>query len=651
LTREADDSASTRRIPGEQIQLLWETVSSLWQAVHDWPDSAAWDDYGARLRGLCAGLLDRAPDGQDNSIEIPWIERLDEAFDELAALSELGEDVAFSDFAKGVQRLVDELRVPVGSAPGSHSGVQVLDAMAARGIPFRVLYILGLNEKVFPRHIHEDAFLRDGARRFLEADLGFKIQEKLAGYDEEQLLFHLLCGSAREHLALVCERADDSGRLLVPSAYLEPLQDTAAASVVTVPRRLSAKLAGLSQFDRARLTPADVTIAFFLDRRLPGRWLEQCVPTGHWLSRSVSAARDQERMHGPLGPHDGMAGELALRWDRLKTTGVSPSSLQEYATCPFRYFARHVLRLDPLPVPEVEAAVGPLELGMLAHEILRRCYRTLREAGDLSRTSLEQGHGDLAIETLRRVAGETFARFASANAVGRPLIWELSCQSLTRFLEDVVREDVAEMTSDGWEPVLFEVDLAGTLPQCGSAAEALPVRGRLDRVDWSERRRAFRIIDYKYKSGASPDSLDKNLPLAAVRGQRLQPPLYVSMAESALPPLLPGGPPDATCDSLWFYYLAPEWEQSLTRARFPGNAWSTSLRGPLLAAIGQTLEGIRAGRFFIFPEAKRICGSCDFRLICRRTSQAAVWRSRRDMSFIKPYRDLRRTVLPRNPEE
>ena len=29
--------------------------------------------------------------------------------------------------------------------------------------------------------------LRDHTRRFLEVDLGFKIQEKLAGYDEEKL--------------------------------------------------------------------------------------------------------------------------------------------------------------------------------------------------------------------------------------------------------------------------------------------------------------------------------------------------------------------------------------------------------------------------------------------------------------------------------
>ena len=65
--------------------------------------------------------------------------------------------------------------------------------MAARGVAFRALYVLNLNEKVFPRHIREDAFLRDRTRRFFEVDLGFKIQEKLAGYDEEKLLFTLLC--------------------------------------------------------------------------------------------------------------------------------------------------------------------------------------------------------------------------------------------------------------------------------------------------------------------------------------------------------------------------------------------------------------------------------------------------------------------------
>ena len=72
------------------------------------------------------------------------------------------------------------------------AGVAVSSASAARGIKFRALFIVGMNEGVFPRTIREDAFLRDRDREVLERDLGYKVSQKLAAFDEEKLMFTLL---------------------------------------------------------------------------------------------------------------------------------------------------------------------------------------------------------------------------------------------------------------------------------------------------------------------------------------------------------------------------------------------------------------------------------------------------------------------------
>ena len=89
-----------------------------------------------------------------------------------------------------------------------------------------------MNEGVFPRTIREDAFLRDRDREVLERDLGYKVSQKLAAFDEEKLLFTLLVGAARERLYCSFQRADDSGRGLAPSWYVDELKralnDTAA---------------------------------------------------------------------------------------------------------------------------------------------------------------------------------------------------------------------------------------------------------------------------------------------------------------------------------------------------------------------------------------------------------------------------------------
>src|SRR3972149_230257 len=115
------------------------------------------------------------------------------------------------EFVQAVQRRIEATRVPIGTE--LVPGVRVLDAMAARGLAFRVLFVLGLNESVFPRVIREDAFLRDRERRVLETSLGYKIPEKLGGGDGEGLLFSAPGGrgGAPPHAIVVPRRVAPRG--------------------------------------------------------------------------------------------------------------------------------------------------------------------------------------------------------------------------------------------------------------------------------------------------------------------------------------------------------------------------------------------------------------------------------------------------------
>jgi ATP-dependent helicase/nuclease subunit B len=528
--------------------------------------------------------------------------------------------------------------------------VQVLDAMAARGISFRALYVLGLNEKFFPRHIREDAFLRDGPRRFLDADLGFKIQEKLAGYDEEKLLFRLLCDAARHHLMLLYQRTDDAGRMLVPSGYLADIRSQAGGTDVTVPRRLTKKFEEGTHYRIDRLTQVEAGIKFLLDRTVPHRLLNVMHPAGRLVERGLRVLRAQERGESRLGAYDGMTGPLEPFWVWLKSHGVSPTALQEYATCPFRYFAKQVLRLEPLVIPDIEEQIGPIELGVLAHGILRLCLQKLREQGYFTQPS--RSTVELSV-VLEEAARRVFDRFAGAHPVGFPLVWDLHRENLVGFLHDVLRDDLAELSAAGWEPVLFEEPMNGTVEVAGasgeSGTESFPVVGRLDRVDWSASRNAYRIIDYKFKVSREPETLDKNLALGAVRGLRFQPPLYLAIARAGVPARLKqeGAEAASACAEVWFYYLASRWEhrdgQALTRASFPGDAWSSGLRGPLERVVSYVIEGIKSGRFFIYSDG--YCDRCDYRLICRKTHQPTSWRARSDRALVKPHREIRRAQV------
>ncbi|MGQ0810915.1 MAG: PD-(D/E)XK nuclease family protein [Nitrospiraceae bacterium] len=645
LRDDDEDELKGPRIPVVYIKSLWTVVTALGACIESIPDNATWERYIDYIQALCKRWLDVAAGeaGVESERMALLTETLDKTFDELKELRSINREVSLADFTVALHRLLEHTVMPLESAQGN--GVQVLDAMAARGLSFRALYVIGLNEKRFPRDIHEDAFLRDEVRRLLEVDLGFKIQEKLNGYDEEKLLFALLCRAATEQLTLLYQRTDETGRSLLPSSYLAELQKRTGVREHTIPRRLSKKFQESPYYQLDRLTPSEVAVKLLLERRVPRRLLKDGHSAGHLVERGLMALQSLERAGPRLGDFDAIIGPVETVWQTMKTAGVSPTSLQEYASCPFRYFAKQVLRLRLLPMVESVDQVGPLELGALAHGILRTCLETLKTQGyfaDRSSSMIDP------MTVLDEAAGQECARFAATHPVGYPLVWRLHQERLTSFLRRTLRDDLEEMAREGWEPVLFEKAMTGhlTISTTTPHPEDIPVVGRLDRVDWSPAENAYRIIDYKFKSGRMADPLDKNLRMGAARATRLQPPLYLSMMQS-IAASLPGASADVSCRGVWFYYLAPQWDAPLTRVSFPGDAWTSDLKESMTQGLAHVLSGIREGRFFLY-DSGRFCERCDYRLLCRRTHQPSAWRARTDYSMVASYRALRSVQPPKS---
>src|SRR5207245_7921835 len=88
------------------------------------------------------------------------VEAIRDALATLAGLDALGETIPRAAFVEAFERECRRRRL---GAPAPR-GVAVLDAMAARGLPFRHVFLLGLNARVFPRFIVEAPFISDGDR-------------------------------------------------------------------------------------------------------------------------------------------------------------------------------------------------------------------------------------------------------------------------------------------------------------------------------------------------------------------------------------------------------------------------------------------------------------------------------------------------------
>jgi ATP-dependent helicase/nuclease subunit B len=604
-------------IAPEVIGLLWQVVSQLMEDSSHLPSRGTIGQMVTACRTFVARRL-RRPDVAEPPAEnvqavcrpLIW-EAIDHIWGTLLELEPLTEEMTWAEFVELLTHTFERTRTPLHD--GSPHGVMVLDVMAARGIPFRALFILGLNEKVFPRYIREDAFLRDRHRRVLDATLGFKIDEKLTAYGEEVLLFHLLCQAADQRLYLSYQRADETGRMLASSPYLEDARRRFGVNeqpTDMVPRRLPDRVAQRPIIKRF-LPPPELTQWLAMNGHDPIELVQALGRDAESFQQATAALDRIEEEGSRLNPFDGMTGAVELHWARLIERGIAPTPLERYARCPFQYFASDVLRLEPSRRSISQQPDAAL-VGTLCHAALRRCYERLVQAGWPSTRATD----DMKERAIRMSVEQAATDLESQHRTGHYLLWELVKEQIVTIVSATVEADEAEQTEHPYQPIAFEVDGAGEIPDILDG-ESLKIRGRIDRLDRHRDSGALRVVDYKFKLGSAMKPEDRNLTQSAIRGYRLQPPFYSCLAVSG----------QSTARHVQFLFLAPEWPMPISRSTFEATPWASETGGLIQRTIKSVIDGIRDGRFFILPDG--YCDSCEFRVICRREHAPTWWRAYR----------------------
>lgn len=184
---------------------------------------------------------------------------------------------------------------------------------------------------------------------------------------------------------------------------------------------------------------------------------------------------------------------------------LSPSAIESYVNCPYRWFVTQRLR------PEApDETLGPLEQGTFVHGVFDAFYQCLPEhlgAVRLSRESLEEGKdlfsrvfdAELAKqEELRttRYAPISAVEQADAEKLKQVLLNNLSVQSQMLPGFAPVHHEFEIRANDG-------IEYAGVL-----------IRGRVDRIDSNEGTGQFVVLDYKggiagHDAGFDPDEVSE----------------------------------------------------------------------------------------------------------------------------------------------
>ena len=509
-----------------RIDHLRAFARDLDKALRDHPASAAWSEHLEAFRRL----LDRYVADTDPLLD---------ALEGLGRFDALSPEVSFERFRELARGAIETLRSDevLGARPGAFGrrGVNVIDVNSFRHLRFRAVAIVGLAERSFPSPPRQDPLLLDHEREALNAVGPAPVPLRALGADPEPLQFAVAVAGARERLlASFPRKSAGDGRPQLPSFFFRAVAEAMtgarvpAEAVDALPpelyRRALGSRIGAASLDTA-LGPAE------RDRTL----LEQAPDLGRaalvgaeprlaraFRARAASFRADLTEFDSALSEE--VAREFLVRL-RDPERPLSPSSLEQYATCPQRFFLDTVLRAGAVEEPELTIRISALHKGSLLHRVLERFLDEPPDDGPLL-------YGDGEQDRLRRIADEEFDAAEARGETGYGLMWRYDRQELHEDLDRWIEQERSDPSFSELPERKFELGFGmrdGDEPLDLEAGGAkLRVRGRIDRLQWDEAETKFRVIDYK--TGAVRDD-HKDGELRG--GRALQLPLYLLAGRSS----------------------------------------------------------------------------------------------------------------------
>ena len=587
----AEDEARAQWLSGQlqDLSALRAFALPLLDALAALPQAASWGEWIDPLTALATRAL-REP------------ARVLSLLAELAPMAPVG-PVTLSEVRLVLSRRLTELAVPASGR--RHGKVYVAEAAAARGLSFDVVFVPGLAEKLFPQKVMEDPLLRDRERRRLP---GLETSEGRIA--KERLALRLAVGAARAKVVLSWPRIDLSqGRARVPSFYgLEVLRAAegelpAFAALARRAEQAAGARAGwpaprdpMEAIDEAEHDLALLMRAFHLpDREARGTAAYLLAANPHLKRALRMRARRWLRRWTPA---DGLVQPspealAALQAHQPAARPYSPTALQNYAACPYKFVLQAVHRLSPREVPEAIDEIDPMERGALIHKVQYRLLQELASAG-----AFELSH---AQERLEAVVEEVARQWEERLAPAIDRVWKDCVAGVKVDLREWLRRLSEEQR---WKPWRFELAFGladGEERDAHSTSapvelEGVRLRGSIDLVE-RDGDGALRATDYKTgKAWVKPGAIIGG-------GGTLQPALYALVLEK----LFAGARVEG--GQLYYCTFAGEYAQ----VEVP---LDTAARGSVAYLVETVSQAVAQGFLPAAPRDDRECSRCDYLSVC-----------------------------------
>ncbi|MEO8875935.1 MAG: PD-(D/E)XK nuclease family protein, partial [Polyangiaceae bacterium] len=496
-----------------------------------------------------------------------------------------------------------------------YGAVYIGEPSDVRGMVFDVVFVVGVAEKLFPRKVVEDPIFPDAKRSRVDASLVTNATRTA----NERLALRVAVGAAKKRVVVSYPRLDsDQSRPRTPSFY-----------ALEVLRAAEGKLPGFEELARR----AEVVGGARIGWPAPRDRADAIDETEHDLALLESILRRPESetvgmARYLLSANAHLARALrfrALRWQKnwsyadglylskqppearaalephfLAARSYSPTALQHFAACPYKFVLQAIFRLSPREEPMQIEELDPLQRGSLLHEIEFELHLKLRDQKLLPVTpqNLEQARA-----ILDHVVHDVSEKVKDDLAPSIPEVWDDGIRSLAADAREMLRLSSLDQT---WVPSNFELSFG--LKNRGardprSKEEDVTVEGGLrlrGSIDVVERNANGDLRATDYKTGKV--RAENGMRIGG--GETLQPVLYALVLEKILPESRPVG------GRLWYCTAAGGY----TEVEVPLDAEAREGVQAIVKVVGDAFTN---GFLPAAPDPKGYgCEYCDYLPVC-----------------------------------
>jgi len=502
-----------------------------------------------------------------------FLEVVQDAAMEADMIGKAGGGVGYGRMRDILIKTLDSCSLP---EPGSAdmNRAQILNVFDAVGVGAKVVFICGLHEGEFPQRGRTGAILTDMEKetfnkRHFETVIEGKreLRKGRRVFDspsdkwmEESLLFFQAVRAAGERLYLSYSLQELGGASLMRSLFIDDMLDTLHPSVDLMEREKAIRMAPSLAIARPAAQLADPQegrmklLRDLFDQKalqedLHDRVAAIAPDAKGWAAfrRLVSlssmergrdayfAAIDPEQKARLGGAYSGemtQAAELVQKKVVINREGrYSPTALETYGQCPFRYFAGRILALEPERAPDLQLEAS--DAGSMVHQILEDFYRKI-----IMQKRLPVMNTPAERKALHLEADRTFTALRKDGMLPEEAVWAPERERIMAMLDRWLQAEAWDQEKSGFVPTAVELAFDFNwheptahepymlIAECGGLRY---FTGRIDRLDVDIKNSAIRIVDYKL--GANDTRYKEMLKRENMGKRSFQAPIYALLGE------------------------------------------------------------------------------------------------------------------------